>query len=516
MIFRSPFPDVAIPDVTLTDFVLEHAAQYGGRPALIDGPTGRTITFGQLPEQIRRAATGLAARGFGKGDVCAILSPNVPEYAVAFHAVARVGGINTTLNPVYTEDEIAHQLQVAGAQLLVTVPALLDKARAAATQANVREIFVFGEAEGATPFAELLAADDAPPVVEINPSRDLVVLPYSSGTTGLAKGVMLTHRNIVANVLQFIRLGLYQKDEVLLGVLPIFHIYGMVVILHQALRLGATLVTLPRFELEPFLSLTEKHRVTFLHCVPPIVLALVKQPVVDNYDLSRVRAIFSGAAPLGPELAQACQEKFDCLMWQGYGLTETSPGALCTPPHGAPWGSTGVPLPNTEIRLVDTETGQDVTGADQRGEIWIRGPQVMQGYLNRPEATAQTVDADGWLHSGDIGYADADGHFFVVDRVKELIKYKGFQVPPAELEAILLTHPAVADAAVVPVPDEEAGELPKAFVVKKSEVTAAELMAYVAGQVAPYKKLRALEFIDQIPKNASGKILRRVLRDRAA
>ena len=431
MIHRSPYPDAEIPDVSLTEFVLEHAAVYGDKPALIDGPTGRVLTFAQLAEKVRRAAAGLAARGFGKGDVFAILSPNLPEYAVVFHAVASVGGVNTTLNPLYTAEEIAHQLKDAGAKFLVTVPPLLDKAREAAALAGIQEVFVFGSAEGATPFDDLLS-DDEPPNVSINPREDLIVLPYSSGTTGLAKGVMLTHRNLVANLCQFIGMGFYRPDDSLLGVLPMFHIYGMVVILNQALRCGLTLVTMPRFELEPFLQLAEKHKVTFLHCVPPIVLGLTKQAVVDNYDLSSVRAVFSGAAPLGQELSDACRTKFKALMWQGYGLTETSPVALCTPPDNAKPGSAGVPAPNTEIRLVDAETGADISAPHERGEVWIRGPQVMKGYLNRPEATAHTVDQDGWLHSGDIGYADEDGHFFIVDRLKELIKYQGFQVPPAE------------------------------------------------------------------------------------
>jgi acyl-CoA synthetase (AMP-forming)/AMP-acid ligase II len=514
MIYRSPISDVEIPDVSLTEYVLARAVEYGDKPALIDGPTGRAITFNQLAAGVRRVGAGLAARGFGKGDVFAILSPNLPEYALAFHGVASVGGVNTTLNPLYTAEEIAHQLNDSGARFLVTVPPLLEKAQEAAAHAKIEEVFVFGEADGATPFADLLKHGDTPPAVAINPREDLVVLPYSSGTTGLAKGVMLTHRNLVANLCQFIAYDFYGSNERLLGVLPMFHIYGMVVILNQSLRLGLTLVTMPRFELESFLHLVEKHKVTFLHCVPPMVLGLTKSPLVENYDLSQVRGVFSGAAPLGPELTETCRERFGFAVWQGYGLTETSPVALTTPPDNAKSGSAGVPAPNTEIRLVDAETGADVTEPGARGEVWIRGPQVMKGYLNRPEATAETVDADGWLHSGDIGYADEEGHFFIVDRLKELIKYKGFQVPPAELEAILLTHPAVADAAVVPLPDDEAGEIPKAFVVKKADVTADELMQFVAGQVAPHKKIRALEFIEQIPKNPSGKILRRILRER--
>jgi acyl-CoA synthetase (AMP-forming)/AMP-acid ligase II len=514
MIYKSPFPEIDIPEIPLTDFVLQRAAEYGDRVALIDGPTGRSYTFNEVAANIRRVAAGLAARGFGKGDVFAILSPNLPEYPLMFHGVASAGGVNTTLNPLYTAEEIAHQLNDSGAKYLITVPPLLEKAREAAAHAKIEEIFVFGEAEGATPFADLLKHGDTPPQVSINPREDLVVLPYSSGTTGLAKGVMLTHHNLVTNISQFAGLGFYQPSDKLLGVLPMFHIYGMVVILNQALRFGLKLVTVPRFELEQFLQLVETHGITFLHVVPPIVLALTKNPLVDNYDMSSVRAVFSGAAPLGDELTEACRAKFNCYMWQGYGLTETSPAALCSPPESAKPGSAGVPVPNTEILLVDTENGEIIGEPNRRGEVWIRGPQVMKGYLNRPEATAATVDADGWLHSGDIGYVDEDRHFFIVDRLKELIKYKGFQVPPAELEAVLLTHPAVADAAVVPKPDDEAGEIPKAFVVKKTEVTPEELMEYVAAQVAPHKKIRLLEFIDQIPKNPSGKILRRVLRER--
>jgi len=523
MIFRSPYPERDIPETPLTPFVLARARALKDKPALIDALSGRTITYEQLYEAVQRVAAGLAARDFRKGDVFAIYSPNVPEYAIAFHAVSLVGGIVTTLNPLSTAQEAGHQLKDAGAKYLLTVPALLDKAREAATAAaSVAEIFVFGTAEGATPFSDLFAEDGRePPAVEIDPHADVVALPYSSGTTGLPKGVMLTHRNLVANVVQVQANELIHEDDTLICVLPLFHIYGMVVIMNLGLCMGAKIVVMSRFDLESFLKNLQDYGVTLAHVVPPIMLALAQHPSVGNYDLSKLKTRFSGAAPLSEQLARACSERLGCAIRQGYGMTETSPAIHLTPSQAdwSKYGSIGQCVPNTECKIIDVETGASLSYR-QEGELCMRGPQMMKGYLNRAEATAATIDGNGWLHTGDIAYADEDGHFFIVDRLKELIKYKGSQVAPAELEALLLTHPAVADAAVVASPDEEAGEVPKAFVVRTDAagaVTPDELMAFVASHVAPYKKIRKLEFIDQIPKSASGKILRRLLvaRERA-
>src|SRR5438128_1008766 len=512
MIFRGPYPDVTIPEVSLTDFIFSSFDQFNDKPALIDGPTGRVLTYRQFAASVRHVAAALAQRGFRKGDVFAIFSINCPEYAIIFHAVAMLGGINTTLNPLYTAAEAAAQLTDARARFLVTAPQFIDKARAAVCEANIEELFVFGEAEGATPFASLLESDGEVPRVEIDPRNDLVALPYSSGTTGLPKGVMLTHRNLVANMCQMDGLDYFQHDDILLCVLPLFHIYGLVVVLNMGLHLGATIVTMPRFDLDQFLSLIQKYRVTLSHIVPPIVLKLAKDPLIDNYDLSSLKMIFSGAAPLGADLSQACMKRIGCGIRQGYGMTETSPVTHSSPADPAMMrhGSVGTAAPNTEVKLVDPATEAEL-GPNQEGELCVRGPQNMKGYLNNREATARTIDEDGWLHTGDIGYADEDGHFFIVDRVKELIKYKGFQVAPAELEAVLLTHPAVADAAVIPCRDDEAGEVPKACIVSKLETSAAAIRKFVEGRVAPSKRLRFVEFIDQIPKSLSGKILRRVL-----
>ncbi len=517
MIHRAPDADLEFPALDVTSYVLEHADGRGEKPALIDGPSGRTITYAELGRSIRSFASGLAARGFGKGDVLAIYSPNLPEYAVAFHGAAAAGGKATTMNPLYTANEVAHQLTDSGARMLLTVGPFLDAALEAAGKAGVDEVYVIGEGEGARPVSELLGDPDSAPEVEIDPAEDLAVLPYSSGTTGLPKGVMLRHDNLVANLEQIQASFPISEDDTLIGVLPFFHIYGMTVIMNQGLRNGATIVTMPRFDLDQFLGLIEQHGVTRAYVVPPIALALAKHPAVDEHDLSSIDVIMSGAASLGAELAAAVEKRLGCTVIQGYGLTETSPVTHMIRPDGENRpGSIGPPLSGTECRLVEPETGEDAA-AGERGELWIRGPQVMAGYLNNDEATASTIDSDGWLHTGDVATVDEDGFFEIVDRLKELIKYKGYQVAPAELEALIITHPDVADIAVIGVPDEECGELPKAYVVAAGEDFDAEaLMDWVGGQVSPQKRVRLVETIDEIPKSPSGKILRRVLKDREA
>jgi acyl-CoA synthetase (AMP-forming)/AMP-acid ligase II len=515
-IIRCQFPNVDIPEISLTEFVLGAAAARGDKPALVDGPTGRTITYAQLVGLIRRVAAGLTAHGFQKGDVLGIYSPNVPEYVVAFHAAASLGGTVTTVNPLYTVGELAQQLTDSQAKYLLTVPPFMDNARAAAERVpSVREIFVFGEAPGATAFASLLQHGDQPPTVDIDPHADLVALPYSSGTTGLAKGVMLTHHNLVAQLCAAHgRPDIVFPDErdTLLAFLPFFHIYGIVMFVTFALWRGTTVVSTPRFDLEQYLEMVQRYGVTYLHLVPPIVIALAKHPVVDKYDLSKAKWALSAAAPLGGPAAEAFTARLGTQLIQAYGMTEVSGAShvgSCTPGKIKPT-SGGTLLPNTECAIVEPDSGAFLE-AGQQGEVWVRGPIVMRGYLGHPEATAATIDADGWLHTGDLGYVDADGDVYIVDRLKELIKYKGLQVAPAELEAILLGHPAVADAAVIPSPDEDAGEIPKAFVVLKTPTAADDIMAFVAARVAPHKRIRKLQFIDAIPKSASGKILRRML-----
>ena len=515
VIFKSPYPDVALPDVPLHEFVLRRAAALGDKPALVDAVSGRSLTYAALAAGVARVAAGLAARGFRPGDVLGVFMPNAPEFALAFHGTLAAGGVVTTINSLCTVQDAVFQLRDARARFLVTVPPFMDRAGPVAQELGIEEVFVIGGAPGATPFAALLEHDAPVPHVSIDPAADLAVLPYSSGTTGFPKGVMLTHRNLVANLLQTDSAHSLAEADRVMAVLPFFHIYGMQVVLNLALGRGATLVTMPKFELEPFLGALQRYRVTRAFVVPPLVLALAKHPAVDRYDLSSLCGMMSGAAPLDAALETACVRRVGCRLLQGYGLTEASPVTHANPdePGKIKPGTVGVLLPNTECRIVDPATGVDL-GIEEDGELLIRGPQVMRGYLNNPDATAATLDRDGWLHTGDIGHVDADGYFTIVDRLKELIKYKGFQVAPAELEAMLRAHPAVADAAVIPIPDDECGEVPKAFVVLKGETTPAALLAYVAEHVAPYKKIRVIEVIDAIPKSPSGKILRRVLKER--
>jgi acyl-CoA synthetase (AMP-forming)/AMP-acid ligase II len=516
MTFTSPLPSVSVPAVPLTPYTLERAGQFAEKTAFIDGATGRTMTYAEFEEAVRRQAGGWLESGLAKGEVVAVMAPNCPEYGVTFHAVALAGGVLTTINPTYTSGEVHHQLVDSGATRLVTIPAFLETATAAIAESAVKEVYVIGEADG---YASIASLSSAAPLAEQVPVDldDVVALPYSSGTTGLAKGVMLTHRNLVSNVEQTLATVALRGDDAFVAVLPFFHIYGMSVLMNTGLRAGATIVTMPRFDLEQFLSLHQQHRLTCAFVAPPMVVALAKHPVVDNYDLSSLRWMFSGAAPLSAELAIECGTRLGCEVMQGYGMTELSPVSHATPSGMFKPGSVGVTVPNTEVNVVDPLT-QSVLGIDEDGEVWVRGPQVMKGYWNNESATKDTIDDDGWLHTGDVGHIDADGHLFIVDRLKELIKYKGFQVAPAELEALLLTHPQIADAAVIGLPDDVAGEIPAAYVVLKpgQDATAADIQSFVAENVASYKQVRTLTFVDAIPKSASGKILRRVLRDQAA
>jgi acyl-CoA synthetase (AMP-forming)/AMP-acid ligase II len=517
MIFKSPHPSVSIPEVSVTDYVLRRAVELGDKPALIDGPTGRAFTYAQLPDYVKKLAAGFADHGFRKGDVLAILSPNLPEYALAFHAAAGLGVATTMVPPLFTDEEIIKQLRDSGAKYLLTTPQLMAKASVAVEASEVEKVFVIGEAEGAISLASLLK-DNKAVSVQIDPKEDVAVLPYSSGTTGFPKGVMLTHWNLVSMLRQMEGTEAFSKNDRLVCVVPMYHLYGLHIVVNLGLSQGATIVTLPRYDLNQFLQTLEQYKVTIAPLVPPLVLALSRAPQVDDYDLSALRLIHCGAASLAENVARACQDRLGCHVRYGYGLTEVSPlshASLANPKKQKP-GSVGYCLPNTECRIVDYSTGAEL-GPDEEGEIWVRGPQVMKGYLGNAQATAEMIDSDGWLRSGDVGYCDKEGRLFVVDRLKELIKTNGRQVAPAELEALLLQHSSIADAAVIAALDDTAGEVPKAFVVLRSQPddhTRQEIMDFVAARVAPYKRIRSVEFVNEIPKSPAGKILRRVLMER--
>ncbi|MFI9487296.1 AMP-binding protein [Promicromonospora sp. NPDC052451] len=522
MVVRSPLPDVEIPSVSVHEYLFgDITPEDQDRVAVVDGVSGSVTTFRSLLAQIDAVAGAVAARGLGVGDVVALHAPNVPAYVTVFHGLLRAGVTVTTVNALASAPEVTKQLADSGARLLITVSALLAAGGAGARDAGLGDdqVVVLDGADGHLSLADLLADPHPAPDVSFDPATHLAVLPYSSGTTGRPKGVMLTHTNLVANVAQTLAIGV-GRDDVVPCVLPFFHIYGMTVLLNLALRTRARLVTLPRFDLGQYLGVIQEHRATFLFVAPPIALALAKHPLVGEHDTSSVRAVLSGAAPLDEKLAAAVADRLGVRVLQGYGMTEMSPVSHCIPfdrPDISP-GAVGLLVAGMEARIVDPATGTEIDqpaqGVSDPGELLCRGPNVMRGYLGNPQATADTLEPDGFLHTGDIVTVDAGGVFRVVDRLKELIKYKGYQVPPAELEALLLTHPGIADAAVIGVPDEEAGEIPKAFVVTApgATLTEADVVAFVAGQVAPYKKVRAVEFIEAVPKSASGKILRKDLR----
>ncbi|MDX3064875.1 4-coumarate--CoA ligase family protein [Streptomyces phaeolivaceus] len=521
MIFRSKYPDVAVTDRPLHEWVLGEASGRGTRPALVDVSSGRTVTYAELAALVRGLAAGLAAEGIGKGDVVALHSPNTVLFPVVLYAVTAAGGTVTTLSPLATPAEIAKQLIDAEARLMVSVSPLVETARTAVELVRRQtgrdmEILVCDKADGYRSVLGLLN-DGVVPAFSTDPAVDVAVLPYSSGTTGVPKGVMLTHRNLCTNLEQLNGLHRVDENDRVIAILPFFHIFGLTALVNNALRRGATVYVHARFDLDAFLTSLERDRITHAYVAPPVMLALAKHPAVGKLDLSHLRRVICAAAPLDAGVQAAVADRLGVEVGQAYGMTELSPASHIHADgnQDEPVACVGHLLPSTQARLVDPDTGQDAAEGEP-GEVWIRGPQVMKGYFGRPEDTDATVDADGWLHTGDIGRVDEDGNWFIVDRVKELIKYKGYQVAPAELEAILVQHPGIADAAVIGVDDEEGNEIPKAFVVPMTGVpiSAAEVMAHVEGQVAPYKRIRRVEFIEAVPKAASGKILRRRLRER--
>ena len=518
-VFTSGRPDVVVPPLSLPDFLLAAGADRPDHPALVDGTSGRVLTYRQLTVGVRRVAAGLAARGLRRGDVCALLAPNSPEWLLACYGAMSAGAVVTGINPQYTAHEVAGQLRQTGARIVVTAPPFLQTTRAGIAAAGLRtEIVLIGGdgSEGCVPLDRLLEYQGAAPAVDLDPAVDLALLPCSSGTSGLPKSVMLTHRACVANVLQQRAALPFRATDRLLGVAPFYHATGFGVVANGTLHAGGTVVTMPRFDVEGMLGLIEAHRITATVVVPPIVVALAKHPAVDARDLSSLRWVACGAAPLGGELQQAAARRLGCPVVQGYGMTELTAGiALWSPSIPVRPGAAGRLLPGVQARVVDPLGGADL-GPGESGELWIRSQARMAGYRDNPAATAETVDADGWVHTGDIGRIDADGALFVLDRIKELIKVKGFQVAPAELEAVLRAHPGIADAAVVSMPDERAGERPKAFVVRSREADAQQLeaeqiMAWVTERVAPHKRLGAVEFIDAVPTSPAGKTLRRLL-----
>ncbi|KAI1823603.1 hypothetical protein F4861DRAFT_311204 [Xylaria intraflava] len=543
---QSSYEEIDIPDVDLWTLLFERNDKQwpDDKEIYIDADTKRSYTWLQVKNTAIEFGRGLRSQwGFKRGDVLGFFSPNSIDYPTVFFGAHYAGGAASSANPTYKPDELAFQMKDSRVKGIVTQLPLLPVVREAARSIGLPEdrIILLGDDRDPSGkfkhFTEIKQSGSRGALnsgqTPVDPKNDLAFLAYSSGTTGLPKGAQLTHRNIVANLLQLEYVdfkfngvyhtgGLDGKGDKQLAILPLFHVYGLTCIALAAIRMGLPAIILPKFDLDKACQAIQEFGITFASVPPPVVLALAKHPAVSKYDLSSIKFMNSGAAPLGRDLVEMVWNRLTIPVMQGYGLSETSP--TLTKGIIFDWkrynGAVGKLLPNITARIVDLD-GKDVRTGEE-GELWVKGPNVFPGYLNRPELQKDTFSADGYFRTGDIGCFDAKGNLYITDRLKELIKYKGFQVAPAELEGILQGHKDIADACVVSAHDRtRETEVPRAYVVLKpgvpaNDATAKEITSWLGSRVAEHKKLRGgVRFIDEIPKNASGKLLRRVLKDRA-
>ncbi|PSN40615.1 putative 4-coumarate--CoA ligase 3 [Blattella germanica] len=532
-ILESPLPgEIKIPELTLSEYVWQDVGKWLNKPAVTCGVTGRSYSFGEARIMCKRFGNALLAScGLKKNDVVGIVLPNIPEYLVAIHGAIEAGLVVTFANPLYTPEEIQRQFSNAGVKCTITIPQLLPLIKQVVPSLPGHKATIVVSAEdipdtSIKSFKQLIIEASQDDLPRSSPN-DVALLPYSSGTTGLPKGVMLANRNLVANLEQLKHPDMQDHaattdttQDVALSVLPFFHIYGFNGILNPCIMNGLHMVSLPKFTPEDYIACVAKYKPTILFVVPSLLLFLASHPAVTKEHLSSVEKVVCGAAPATKNLIDKFKFKVDrdnINIRQGYGMTESSPVTLFAK-RDAPrskTGSCGQLVSQTQAKVVDLSTGESL-GSHQSGELWIRGPQVMLGYLNNDQATKETLDSEGWLHTGDVAYYDEDEYFYIVDRTKELIKVKGNQVSPTELENILLQMPGIADVAVVGIPDVLAGELPRAFVVRRpdaTELTEEIIQKFVEPHVASYKKLAGgVRFIDIIPRNPAGKVLRHQLK----
>lgn len=531
-VLKSPIGSCGpIPNENITDYIYKNMEEYIEDPAATCASSGRSYSYGMLRMLINRCAQALLSHcGLKPGDVIGLLLPNIPEYIIVSHGAMEAGLTVTFVNPLYTPDEIKRQFENAGVKMIVTIPLLLEIATTIGpTLSGYRSTICIGGEDDPSKnihgLMSLLSEGHEADIPNIHPDQ-LALLPYSSGTTGLPKGVMLSHKNLVSNLVQGDHPALAGnivardgKKHKALTVLPYFHIYGFNGIMNICLRSGSHLISIPRFTPEDYIKALVTYKPTYLFVVPSLLLFLASHPQITKEHLSSVEEITSGAAPLTEGLLQKFRLKIDnpeVIIRQGYGMTETSPVTFIMPKLTPPSkiGTIGILYPDTEAKVVSLTDGQTL-GPYKTGELLVKGPQIMMGYLNNEKATSEVMDEDGWLHTGDVVYYDEDHYFYIVDRCKELIKVKGNQVSPTELENLILEIEGIVDAAVVGVPDDLAGEVPRAYVVTKpgQNLNEADIQKFISSKVTHYKKLAGgVKFINAIPRNPSGKILRNELK----
>lgn len=515
-------PSLSYPSSQYDEMLSLTALRFPENEALIFREVN--LTYRELDALVNALSNALLALGLRKGQSICLFMKNCPEFLISWFALARVGAIISPINPAYKERELIYQLSNSDAVVIIVQHELLPMVQAIRAKAPVlQDIIVVGSDQQSLPphvysFSQLLQTfPTMPPTCEPRTQEDTLALPYSSGTTGLPKGVMHSHKSLVWNAGQMVSACRLTSRDRLLVFLPLYHIFGMMV-LGVAAMSGATIVLMERFEPEECLRLIQAQGITVFYAVPQVLAVLSDWPQLQDYDLHTVRYVQAGAAPVPLALARRFQELTDITVSTGFGMTEGNASHMnpVFDRHLIKVETIGLPIHDTQQKIVDIATGQVELGAGEEGELIIKGPQIMQGYWKAPEANAEAL-RDGWLYTGDIGWRDAEGYVTLTDRKKEMIKYKGFSIAPAQLEALLLEHPAVADVAVIAKPDAEAGEIPKAFVVLRQgyeQVGEVELMLWTNGHLATFKNIREIEFIDAIPRNPTGKILRRILKER--
>ncbi len=477
----------------------------------------RQLTYKELDELTGKLAAGIRNLGIEAGDRVMLFLTNSLEFIIGYYGILKAGGTVTTANPLYRQVELRHQLNDTEAKALITNRDLYPLVKEVQTETQLRVVILTdAEENGAISLGQILEKyPPTPPTFTVRPKDDVAVIVYTGGTTGLPKGVLLTHYNLVANAMQNAAWFGWSDKDVIMGLLPFYHSWGGCTCINSPIYSGARVIILPRFDAEELLMRVEREKATVIYGAATMFAALVNSPVITKYDLSSLRYVKAGAMPIPPEIRERWERLTGVKMDLGYGLSEASPETHNSPLKKIKSGTIGIPVMDTDARIVDEETGETELPPGQMGELVIQGPQVMKGYLNRPEDTREAL-RNGWLYTGDLAMMDEEGYFRILDRKKETIKYKGYTIAPAEVEAVLYEHPTVKECAVVGKPDPVVGEVPKAYVVLNEGFTVdkEELINFCADRIAPYKRIREVEFIEEIPKTPVGKVLRRVLRDR--